>query len=286
MSHAPTRISNAAAADIRGLRQLIAPFRTALRFRELIAAMLRQELAARFRNSVLGWTWAIVGPLVTLGLYTIAFNSALRLPVARSHGGIANYALFVFVGMIIFNLFSELIYRAPQLMHDHAARIKSSLFPSETLAWIAVLRGFVSAAISLGVLLVFQLLLTGRVPLLLPGLILTMLPLTLFLLGAVWFLAAIGAFARDVGYLMITIVPVMMIISPVFYTVTGLPEDMQLWVWLNPLSAAIEFSRALILDTAWPPPLAYAWLWVAGILSFRGGYVFFMRYKGILVDVI
>ena len=286
MSHAPTRISNAADAEITGLRHLLAPFSTAWRFEELISAMLRQELAARFRNSILGWTWAIVGPLVTLGLYTVAFNSALRLPVARSHGGIANYALFVFVGMIIFNLLAELTSRGPLLMHDHAARIKSSLFPSETLAWITVLRGYVGAAISLGVLLVFQILLTGRIPWLLPGLVLVLIPLTLYLLGLVWFLAAIGAFARDVGYLMITVVPVLMIISPVFYTVAGLPEEIQFWVWLNPLSAAIEFSRALLLGTPWPPLLAVGWLWLASLLTFRGGYVFFMRYKGILVDVI
>lgn len=286
MTHAPLRTSSAADADFSGLRNLLTPFTTAWRFHELIAAMLRQELAARFRNSILGWVWAVLGPLVTLSLYTLAFSAALRLPMARQHGGIANYALFVFVGMIIFNLFTELVYRAPLLMHENAARMKSSLFPAETLAWISLLRGCVSASISLGVLLVFQLILTQRIPWELPGLVLVLIPLALFLLGLIWFLAAIGAFARDVAYLMITIAPVMMIISPVFYTVAGLPEDMQIWVWINPLAAAIETARALLLGSPWPPALAIAWLWAASLLTFRGGYVFFMRYKGIMVDVI
>jgi lipopolysaccharide transport system permease protein len=113
-----------------------------------------------------------------------------------------------------------------------------------------------------------------------------LVPLALYLLGLVWFLAGIGAFARDVAYLMITIAPVMMIISPVFYTVAGLPEHIQFYVWINPLAAAIETGRALLLGSAWPPLLAIVWLWVAGALTFRGGYVFFMRYKGIMVDVI
>jgi len=284
MSHAPTRTLRA--ADTGGLRQLAVPFVTAWRFQELIIAMLRQELAARFRNSVLGWTWAILRPLMTLSLYTVTFSSALRLPVARAHGSVANYALFVFVGMIIFNLFTELVYRAPMLMHDHAARIKSSLFPSETLAWISFLRASVSAAISLGVLLVFQVLLTGGISWMLPVLVIVLVPLALFLVGLIWFLAAIGAFARDVGYLMVTIAPVMMLIAPVFYSVYGLPEDMQAYVWLNPLAGAIETARALLLGSPWPPLAAQVWMWLASILTFRGGYVFFMRYKGILVDVI
>ncbi len=59
--------------------------------------------------------------------------------------------------MIVFNLFSELAYRSPGLLHEHAGVIKKSIFPSETLAWTATIRAAVYAAISLGVLLVFEL---------------------------------------------------------------------------------------------------------------------------------
>jgi len=233
-----------------------------------------------------GWGWAIVGPLVTLGLYTLTFSSALRLPVTRHHGGIANYALWVFGGLIVFNLFAELVYRAPTLLHEHAPRIKTSIFPCEILAWIALLRTGVSAGISLGVLLVFQIFLTGRIHATIVLLPLLLVPLGLLMLGLIWFLAAIGAFARDVAHLMITIVPLGMMISPIFYRVADIPASMQTLAYLNPLTGVIETMRAMVLGGAWPSTTGIIWLMLLSLVIFRAGHAFFDRYRGILVDVI
>lgn len=266
--------------------ELVLPVLVAWRFRELIGAVLRQELTARFRGSLFGWGWAIVAPLVTLGLYTVTFSTALRLPIAHSHGSVSNYALWVFSGLIVFNLFAELSYRAPMLLHEHASRLKTSIFPSEILAWIAMLRGFVYAGISLVVLLAFQLVLTGQLRFSILLLPLLLIPFGAMLLGLIWFLAAIGAFARDVAHLMITVVPLMMIISPVFYDTSNLPDSLRLINFLNPLADAIEIMRALTLTGTWPSGQAVAYLLIISFLCFRGGYAFFGRYKRILVDVI
>src|SRR5271163_2534062 len=82
----------------------IAPLAVGWRYREFIVAMLRRELADRFRGSLFGWVWAIVAPLITLAIYTVTFAGALRLPIASMRGGTINYALSTFVGLIVFNL--------------------------------------------------------------------------------------------------------------------------------------------------------------------------------------
>src|SRR5258708_38972475 len=97
-SSAPLRRRGGAFANphhsaTRRLAVFAAPFTVAWRYRELIIAMLRRELADRFRGSLFGWTWAIVAPLVTLAIYTITFTGALRLPIASSRGGAMNCAL-------------------------------------------------------------------------------------------------------------------------------------------------------------------------------------------------
>lgn len=248
--------------------------------------MLRRELAERFRHTIFGWAWAVAGPLVSLAIYTIAFTGVMRLPVGSARGGTASYALSTFVGLVIFNLCAELCYRSPLLLHEHAAYIKTSIFPSETLAWTAVMRGFTYAGISLAVLLVFTLALTGTLQptiLLLP---LIIVPLGLMLLGLVWCLAAIGAFTRDLAYLMITIVPVMMFATPVFYRVADIPEALQPLQYANPIASAIEMARGLVIDGTLPSLPLYAGFVVAALLACRGGYAVFERYKGILVDVI
>src|SRR6516165_8680473 len=180
----------------------------------------------------------------------------------------------------------ELCCRAPLLMHEHAWFLKTSIFPSETLAWTAVLRALSYAGISFGVLLVFELALDGLPPLSILLLPFFLVPLVLFLLGMVWFLAAIGAFTRDISYLMITFVPLVMFATPVFYRVTDLPDALRVLAYANPLGTAIEIARAAMLDGVWPPTIACFGFLVLSLAVCRGGHAVFERYKGILVDVI
>jgi lipopolysaccharide transport system permease protein len=268
------------------LRHALAPLRVGWRHRELILAVLRRELADRFSGSVFGWAWAVVGPLVTLLIYVMTFTKAMQLPLASAQGGTSSYALSTFLGLIIFSLFAELSCRAPLLMHEHAWFLKTSIFPSETLAWTAVLRALTYAGISFLVLLVFELVLNRMLPLSILLLPFIVVSLILFLLGVVWFLAAIGAFTRDISYLMITFVPLMMFATPVFYRVADLPAGLRVLAYINPLGAAIEIARAVVLDGIFPPMFVCFGFLVLSLAVCRGGYAVFQRYKGILIDVI
>jgi lipopolysaccharide transport system permease protein len=267
-------------------RWTLAPLSIGWRYRELILAVLRRELADRFSNSAFGWAWAVVGPLLTLAIYIVTFTKAMRLPLASAHAGTSSYALSTFVGLIVFGLFAELCCRAPLLMHEHAWFLKTSIFPSETLAWTAVLRALSYAGISFAVLIVFQLALYGTLPLSILLLPFVVVPLVLLLLGIVWFLAAIGAFTRDISYLMITFVPLVMFATPVFYRVTDLAGELQVLAYINPLATAIEMARAAVLGGVFPPALACCGFLVASLAACCGGYAVFERYKGILIDVI
>jgi lipopolysaccharide transport system permease protein len=266
--------------------QIWAPVGIGWRYRELILAVLRRQLADRFSDSLFGWGWAIAAPLMTLAIYTVTFASALRLPVASARGGTMDYALSTFAGLIVFNLAAELCYRAPLLLHEHASYIKTSIFPSETLAWTAVLRSLTYAGISVAVLLVFAFAINWRLPvtvLLLPFLV---VPMTLLLLGFVWCLSALGAFSRDIAYLMITIVPLMMFATPVFYRMSDLPPTFRTLEYFNPMAIEIDMVRNILIDGVLPPLWLYGGFVVTALVVCRVGYAVFERYKGILVDVI
>jgi len=265
---------------------LWAPIVIGWRYRELILAVLRRQLADRFSGSLFGWGWAIGAPLITLAIYTVTFAHALRLPVASARGSTMDYALSTFAGLIVFNLCAELCYRAPLLLHEHVSYIKTSIFPSETLAWTAVLRSLTYTGIGLAVMLVFALAINRTLPatvLLLPFLV---APLILGLLGFVWCLSALGAFTRDIAYLMITIVPLLMFATPVFYRMSDLPPTFRVFEYFNPIAVTIDISRNILIDGVLPPLWLYAVFVVTSLVICRGGYAVFERYKGILVDVI
>ncbi|HTV33752.1 MAG TPA: ABC transporter permease [Methylocella sp.] len=265
---------------------VLTPFANAWHYRELIRAVVRRELAVRFRGTIMGWLWAIFGPLVMLTAYTVIFSHAVGVPASARNGGTGSYALSIFTGLIIFNLFSEVAYRAPGLLHEHAGVIKKSIFPSETLAWTATIRAGVYAAISLGVLIVFELVLTFRIPaasLLLP---LIIVPFFLLLLGTCWFLMALGSFTRDVAHLMISIVPVFMFATPIFYTIEDVPPHLRLYLHLNPIGNYVEMCRDLLMAGHFPGLMLYAGTVAGSLLIFYFAYRFFMQYKAVFVDVI
>ncbi|WP_342446943.1 ABC transporter permease [Methylocapsa acidiphila] len=248
--------------------------------------MVRRELAVRFRGSILGWLWAIFGPLVMLSAYTVIFSSAVGVPSSAKGGPFGAYSMSIFAGLIVFNLFSELAYRSPGLLHEHSNVIKKSIFPSETLAWTAAIRAGVYALISLGVLVVFELALRWGMPatsLLLP---LVVLPFFLFLLGISWFLMALGSFTRDVAHLMISIVPVFMFATPIFYSINDVPEHLRFYAHLNPIGNYVEMIRDLLLLGQLPGFLLYAGTVGASLAVFFYSYRFFMQYKAVFVDVI
>ena len=265
---------------------LLVPLQRAWHFRELIRAVVRRELAARFRGSILGWLWAIFGPLVMLTAYTIIFSNAVGVPQSAKSGGLQTYALSIFAGLTVFNLFSELAYRSPGLLHEHVHFIKKSIFPSETLAWTATIRALTYAAISFAILTLFTLVITHGIPMTALFVPFIIVPLVLFLLGACWFLMALGSFTRDVAHLMISIVPVLMFATPIFYSIDDVPAHLRIWVHLNLMGNYVEMIRDALIRGRMPSPFLYLGTVLVSLVVFRSGYRFFMRYKSIFVDVI
>ena len=265
---------------------LITPLERAWHFRELIRAVVRRELMARFSGSILGWLWAIFGPLLMLSVYTVIFSHAVGIRASTASHGVANYSLNIFVGLIMFNLFAELAYRAPALLHEHVNFIKKSIFPSETLAWIAGIRAIVYAGISFCVLLFFELLITHWLPptiLLLPFVI---VPFFLFLIGVSWFLMALGSFTRDVMHLMASIVPVFMFATPIFYSFDDVPPVLRIILRVNLVGDYVELMRDIVLLDRIPNPWLYLGTVIVSLLIFRSAYQFYMRYKNVFVDII
>lgn len=269
------------------LKNYLSPFERAWRHRELIRAVVRREYLSRFSGSMLGWVWAILSPLGMLLTYTMLFY--MTLPQLAGGMSVFEYADSIFVGLIVFNLFSELAYRAPVLLHEHANFVKRSIFPSETIAWTATARAFTYAGVAFSVFLVFRLLTGGAIPLTIILSPLLIVPFALFMLGVTWFLMALGAFTRDVAHIMATIVPVLMYATPIFYTnqqIAGVSPKTAILLRLNIVGDYVEMFRDIALVGRLPNLFAYFIVVAFSYLIFIGGYKFFLRYKSVIVDVI
>lgn len=273
--------------DDKILHNLTEPFVRAWRHRELIRAVARREYLSRYSGAALGWIWAVLAPLFVLGTYTSLFY--FTMPELRGNQSVSDYAGSIFIGLIIFNLFSELGYRAPMLLHEHVNFVKRSIFPSETIAWTAAIRAFVYSGISFGVYIVFRLLTVGYLPLTIFLTPMVIIPFALFMLGVTWFLMALGAFTRDVAHIMASIVPLLMFATPIFFKmdyITAMSPSAGFLMRINLIGDYVEMMRDLSFTGRYPNPVVYLLTVAVSYAVFIGGYRFFMRYKSVIVDVI
>lgn len=256
------------------------------RHRDLIATLVRREVVGRYRGSLLGVLWSFVLPGLMLLVYTFVFGVVFK---ARWQGGgdsMAEFALLVFAGLIVFNWFAECVSRAPGLILAHRNYVTKVVFPLEVLAWVACGAAAFHALVSFAVWLLAYGCLIGwphPVTLLLP---LVLAPVALLILGVCWLLAALGVYLRDVAQFVGVATTVLLFLSPVFYPASALPAAYRPWLALNPLTPAIEQARALLFSHRLPDALSWG-AYLSGCALFAWlGFVWFQRTRRGFADVL
>jgi lipopolysaccharide transport system permease protein len=216
------------------------------RNRELIKASAKREVLGRYRGSFLGLLWSFFNPLFMLAVYTFIFSVVFRARWNVDSDSKTEFALVLFAGLIVFNLFGESINRAPSLVLNNPNYVKKVVFPLEILPVVTLLSALFHGMISLGVWLLAYLMFFGlphATALYLP---LIILPFLLLVMGLSWALASLGVFLRDVSQIIGTIITVLMFMSPIFYPVTALPEEFRQWLYFNPLTPIVEQVRDVL----------------------------------------
>jgi lipopolysaccharide transport system permease protein len=265
----------------------IAMTRNLWRHRNLIRQFTRREIEGRYKGSFLGLFWSFINPLVLLLIYTLIFGIVFkaRWPNAKTNS-LSEFAVTLFCGLTAFNIFSECISRAPSLIVGVPSYVKKVVFPLEILPVSLLGSAIFHGLISLGILLVANLLVIGSFQWTIVLLPLIALPLIFLSLGFGWFLASLGVFIRDVGYTVALIVQVLFLMTPIFYPIENIPEPLQTVIRLNPLSSITENFRRIILWGWMPSWIGLSlWLLVTGTIMVLG-YAWFMKTKKAFADVV
>lgn len=191
-----------------------------------------------------------------LAVYTFVFSQVFKARWGSlEEAGPLGFAINLFAGLIVFNLFSECNNRAPSLICSNPNYVKKVIFPLETLGSVAVANAGFHALTSLSILLVFELIAMHKIPLTIFWLPLVWLPLILLSLAGTWILSAAGVFLRDIGQLISVALNMLMFLSPIFFPVSALPERWQPFLNLNPLAIIITQTRRVTIQGTNPQPL-------------------------------
>jgi lipopolysaccharide transport system permease protein len=256
--------------------------------RQLIRQMTVREVVGRYKGSVMGLFWSFLNPVFMLVVYTFVFSVVFK---ARwGTGGVeetkTQFAVVLFVGMIVHGLFAEVLNRAPGLILANANYVKKVVFPLEILPIVSMGGALFHSLVSLGVLLAAFVMFNGYLHWTVIFIPFVLLPLVILVLGLAWMLASLGVFLRDVGQTIGIITTVMMFLSPVFFPVTALPEQYRPVIMANPLTFIIEQSREVLIWGRLPDWVSLGvYMLVASVIAWAG-YIWFQKTRKGFADVL
>lgn len=256
------------------------------RYRQLIWASTKREVLGRYRGSALGLLWSFFNPVFMLLVYTFVFSVVFKARWSSGSDSKAEFALVLFAGLMVFNLFSECINRAPGLILSNVNYVKKVVFPLEILPFVTLLSALFHMGVSLVVWLLAYVILIGPPHLTVLYLPLILLPLALLTMGLSWALASLGVYLRDVSQLIGVVTMSLMFLSPIFYPVTALPEAYRHLLYLNPLTTVIEQARAVLYFGAAPDFALLAVYLAATCLVAWLGFAWFQKTRKGFADVL
>lgn len=262
-------------------RSLVENLKLFYQYRELLAAWTGREIRARYRQSVLGFGWALVQPLVQIVVISIIFGSVLRVP-----SGDIPYPLFAYAAILPWNLFAHSITASVPSIFQNMDLVNKIYFPREFLPLSSILARLIDFAIAS--LIYVALMLFYRMPIY-PTLIyvpLILLVQIVLAVGIGLLGSAVSVFVRDISLAIPLGMQIWMYATPVVYPLSMVPEKWRGLYLLNPMAGIIHSYRSVMLEGK-PPDLAYLGLSAAlSVLLCVLAFIYFKRIEMAMSDIV
>lgn len=249
-------------------------------YRELLGFLVWRDVKVRYKQTVLGASWAVIQPLTTMLLFTLLFGRLAKMP---SDG--QPFPLFAFAALIPWTFFANAVSASANSLVGNTHLISKIYFPRLLIALSSIGTGLLDLAVALvvmfGLLAFYGVSVTWQLTAL-PALTLLTL-LIAFGVGAA--LAALCAMYRDVRYVVPFLLQLWMFASPVIYPVSLIPARWSWIFYLNPMVGAIDGFRSAILG------LPFNWIALGSssavtLATLWAGLSYFRRVERLVADLI
>jgi lipopolysaccharide transport system permease protein len=257
-------------------------FRLLWSFRELAYFLIWRDLKLRYKQTLLGASWAVIYPFVTTIVFTVIFGNWLGV----GSGFKGPYALNAFAGMVAWSFFSQGLSKGSTSISTASAVITRVYFPRLLLPIGSVLSFTIDLAIGALILLPVMAFYSYT-----PLLNILVLPLFFLLLvvttlGVAFIFGALHAQYRDVQYVIPFLVQVWFFATPIVYPVEAVPDSILPLYSINPMVSVVGGFRWAFLGGSFPSGVEFAVSAVAAIVLFVAGALYFRRMERTVVDVV
>lgn len=258
---------------------------SAWRHRNLFFELTKREFSGKYRASFGSIFWSFASPLFLLSVYIIAFGVILKARWGFS-SNTADYSLLLFAGLIVFNMFSEVLIKSTSLVTNNPNFVKKVVFPLQMLPVITVATSLIHSLIGVAVWLVGYVLVIG-----VPKLTVFFFPLVLIcivplLLGVGWLLSSAGVVVKDIGQFTSMLNHSLLFLTPIFYSIEAAPPFLQKLLMLNPLTFIVEQFRLILFYGQVPALKGLAIYFILATLFAWISFILFQRLRPSFADLV
>lgn len=247
----------------------------------LILSFARRDIRARYKQTALGATWAILQPLSLMVVFTLVFDKVAKIPTDGMP-----YPLFSYSTLIFWSFFSTAMAQGTLAMTANANLVRKIYFPRETLLFAVLLSAGLDLLIASGMLTVLLFIYGKGVTWSVLWVPLILALEVLFVFALVCTTSAVHVYFRDIGHALTLGLQLWMFASPVAYPLSVVPDSVRPFYLLNPMAPMMDGYRRAILYGLPPdlPRLGMVLLIVVVLLGFS--YAGFKRAERTFADVI
>ena len=211
-----------------------------IKYYDLLIALLLRDIKIKYKRSILGFAWSILNPLLMMIVMSIVFSTIFKTDIK-------NFPIYLITGQVIFSFFSEATNTAMTSIISNGGLIKKVYIPKYIFALSKVMFSFTNMLFSLVAVVIVAI--ATKLPIT-PAILLFPLPLIyvfIFSLGVGLLLASYAVFFRDLLHLYGILLLIWTYLTPIFYPITILPENVKKVIMFNPMFVYIDNFREIIL---------------------------------------
>jgi ABC-2 type transport system permease protein len=257
------------------------------RRRWLLRYFLHRQVTRTYKRSYLGFTWAILSPLIWVFFLTLIFSEALGLRFREiEENPNLNFGLYLYCGLLPFLAFSEAMNKGMNSIRGNSGLVQKVIFPLELLPFTNAIASMIDKCFGIGALLIVVLAFGQPLHphvLLLPLFVVLQV---VFILGLTYLMAVFGTYLPDLDEVMRPVIRGMFFLTPIIWTPDRLPEGIRWLVDYNPLAYLVEVYRDLVLRGEIPGGLSTLYFTLFSVALFIGGFTLFVRVKPRFADML
>lgn len=250
-------------------------------FRELLIALTAREIRVRYKQTLLGASWAVIQPVSLMLILTAVFGFFLKI---NSEG--VPYPLFYYSALLPWTFFATSLSFGALSVINNGNLVSKIYFPREILPFASILAALLDFLVSLVIFALMLFFYKSPIGMNFLLIILIMIIEVIFVAACALFASAINVLWRDVKFIVPLLLQLWMFATPIIYPISNVPENLRFFYALNPMAPVIDNFRRVSVQNSAPN---WSGLLTAGLISvilFILAYHFFKKMERVFADII